>query len=94
LRLFLKGVQYVYRVSEGGDVDNSKSPGGIADTQFTDARTDRFYLLPVIRTESALDPIGLKACLSPSRFRKPSDHLQRISEKEDRFHIGCILYLN
>ena len=94
MRLFLKGVQYVYRVSEGGDVDNSKSAGGIADTQFTDAGTDCFHRLPVIRVESALDPIELKACLSPSRFRKPSDHLQRISEKDDRFHIGCILYRN
>src|SRR5271165_6804347 len=36
LRLLLKGVQHIDRVGEGGDVDNSKSPGGIAGTQLTD----------------------------------------------------------
>src|SRR5271166_579947 len=93
--LLLKGVQHIDRVGEGGgDVDNPKRPGGIADTQLTDARTDRFHRLPVVRIEPSLDPIELKACVSPSRFWKTSERVQRVSKKDDRLQIGCILYSN
>ena len=79
-------MQHEHRLCKARNIDNPERSSGIANTDFSHARTNTRHRFPVIRLVTALDAFKLEAGIAARPLRKLTQAIQRISKKYDWFH--------
>src|SRR5690606_16899608 len=90
LRLLLKRVKHEDRILNGCDIDHTKGTRSRANADFANTNPNGGHRLPVVRIQSPLDSIDLKADLPPRSIREGADFIETVSEEGDRFHGAYI----